>query len=213
MASILHSDDSMPHLKAAQGLTKLVSLQNSVSALPDLGGADGLLGDEFGAVTPALPLTRFGSVNDVERIANDLELAIGSGSIRTHEEMYGVFYELALNAVQHSESAVGCYAMVEQGVDADGRTLHLLGVADCGIGIRAALIRNPDFAYLNDDADAVRVQSNRAVAGRIVQCLGHRSGRRPGNQHGFAGLCGQVNCSHTFTSSIIPTESLLLRCR
>lgn len=165
MSNALYSDALLPHLKAAQRLTQLVALRNSSDALPDLSGEVGLLGNEFGAVTPVLPLTRFGSVNDVERLANDLELAASSGSIRTHVEMCGVFYELALNAVQHSESAIGCYAIVEQGVDADGRILHLLGVADCGIGIRATLIRNPDFAYIDNDADAIVMASELHVTG------------------------------------------------
>lgn len=165
MSSTLYSDDLLPHLKAAQRLTKLVALRNSSDALPGLSDESGLLGDEFGAVTQALPLTRFASVNDVERLANDLELSASSGSIRTHVEMCGVFYELALNAVQHSESAVGCYAIVEQGVDADGLILHLLGVADFGIGIRATLIRNPDFAYIDNDADAIVMAAELHVTG------------------------------------------------
>ena len=166
MDRIFDSAHRLPHLKAAQGLTELVALRGAGGdALPSLDGSAGLLGDEFGAVTPVLPLTRFGSVTDVERIANDLELAAVSGAVRTHEEMYGVFYELALNAVQHSESAVGCYAIVEQGVDADGRPTHLLGVADYGIGIRAALIGNPAFAAVANDADAIALATELHVTG------------------------------------------------
>lgn len=165
MTSIFDSENLLPYLKAAQSFTKLVALRSSSDALPDLSGEGGLLGDEFGAVTPALPLTRFGSVEDVERLANDLELVAFSGPIRTHEEMYGVFYELALNAVQHSESAVGCDAIVAQGVDAAGHVLHLLGVADCGIGIRATLIRNPDFAHVASDADAIALATELHVTG------------------------------------------------
>lgn len=165
MTGIFDSENLLPYLKAAQSFTKLIALRSSSDALPDLNGEGGLLGDEFGAVTQALPLTRLGSVDAVERLANDLELAAFSGSMRTHEEMYGVFYELALNAVQHSESAVGCYAIVEQGVDAEGRALHLLGVADCGIGIRATLIRNPDFAHVANDADAIALATELHVTG------------------------------------------------
>ena len=133
--------------------------------MPNLGGNAGLLVDEFGAVTPVLPLTRFGNVTDVERIANDLELVAVSCPMRTHDEMFGVFYELALNAVQHSESAAGCYAIVEQSVDSDGRIIHLLGVADCGIGIRATLIRNPNFADVANDADAIALATELHVTG------------------------------------------------
>ena len=166
MFSDFSSDHPLPHLKAAHTLARLVDqLHADSDALPNLGGNTGLLGDEFGVVAPVLPLTRFGSVNDVERIADDLELAVVSGSMRTHEEMFGVFYELALNAVQHSESAAGCYAIVQQSVDYDGRIIHLLGVADCGIGIRATLTRNPDFADVANDADAIALATELHATG------------------------------------------------
>ena len=42
------------------------------------------------------PVTRFESVDDVERIANNLELASGPGLTGTLVDMEGVFYELAL---------------------------------------------------------------------------------------------------------------------
>ena len=98
-----------------------------------------------------LPVTRFDTVVDVERIADTIELAsIGSGG-RTHGEMFGIFYELGLNAVEHARSHVGCYVVLESRTLAGGGIVHTLGVADCGIGIPAALRMNTDLRDSEDD--------------------------------------------------------------
>ena len=89
------------HGETVQRLSRLVEQQAVAS------GA-GFAGD-FDAGIP--PITRFQSVDDVERIANNLELASGSGMTAALVEMAGVFYELALNAVEHSQWAAGYYVI------------------------------------------------------------------------------------------------------
>lgn len=153
------------HLDMARRLMRLVALRSSGDDLSELSGDPGLPGGEFGTVVQVLPLTRFGSVADVERIADDLELAVGHRPAGTHEEMYGVFYELALNAVQHSQSAMGRYVILERGADTRDGVAHVLGVADLGIGIPASLRRNPHFSHVQNDADAIALATELHITG------------------------------------------------
>ena len=116
-------------------------------------------------IAQVLPLTKFRSIDDVERIANDLELAPGVGPANVRSEMSGVFYELALNAVQHSKSAVGEYAVLQHMIGADGEVIYVVGVADCGIGIPASLRRNSAFADVQWDGDAIALATELHITG------------------------------------------------
>ena len=153
------------HLDMERRLMRLVALRASGDDLSELSGEPGLPGGEFGTVVQVLPLTRFGSVADVERIADDLELAVGQRPAGTHEEMCGVFYELALNAVEHSRSAMGRYVVLERGTDTRSGVAHVLGVADLGIGIPASLRRNPHFSHVQNDADAIALATELHITG------------------------------------------------
>ena len=113
--------------------------------------------------TGSPPITLFESVDDVERIANSLELSSGAGLSAALVEMVGVFYELALNAVEHSQWAVGYY-VIRAGSTFRGLE-HTVGIADCGIGIPASLRRNPDFADVLNDADAIALATELHVTG------------------------------------------------
>ena len=110
------------------------------------------------------PITRFESVDDVERIANNLELTPGAGLKAALVEMVGVFYELALNAVEHSQWAAGYY-VIRAGSSADGGVEHTVGIADCGIGIPASLRRNPALDNVLNDADAIALATELHVTG------------------------------------------------
>lgn len=110
------------------------------------------------------PITRFESVDDVERIANNLELASGAGLTAALVEMVGVFYELALNAAEHSQWAAGYY-VIRAGSSTDGGLEHTVGIADCGIGIPASLRRNPAFSNVLNDADAIALATELHVTG------------------------------------------------
>ena len=117
---------------------------------------------DFDAGIP--PIARFQTVDDLEQIANNLELASGSGLTGTLVEMVGVFYELALNAVEHSQWAAGYY-VIRAGSSVVGGAEHTVGIADCGIGIPASLRRNPIFADVLDDADAIALATELHVTG------------------------------------------------
>lgn len=112
-----------------------------------------------------LPVTRFGTIEDVERIANIVEGSTGVGPVNLQGEIAGIFYELALNAVQHSESAVGEYAVLECAVTPQGEIIYAAGVADGGIGIPASLRLNPEYAFIDNDADAIDLATQLHVTG------------------------------------------------
>lgn len=116
-------------------------------------------------VEKVLPLTRFSSLDDVEHIANEVERSTGIGPVNIRNEISGVFYELALNAVQHSESAIGEYAVLQCAMAAQGEVIYAVGVADRGIGIPASLRRNPEYAYVESDTDAIALATELHVTG------------------------------------------------
>ena len=142
------------HRETLRRLSRLVAQQAKDSAV-------GLAGD---IDTEIPPITRFESVDDVERIANNLELASGAGLTATLVEMVGVFYELALNAVEHSQWAAGYY-VTRSGSRTVGGVEHTVGIADCGIGIPASLRQNPAFANVLNDADAIALATELHVTG------------------------------------------------
>ena len=157
--------DTMVHQWVAHLLSKFVMRRATDAAIRALNDSTLSLGNSFGNVTLVVPVTRFASVDDVERIANDLELAAAGGPVSAHPEMYGIFYELGLNAVQHSQSVVGCYVVSQLGSTATGEVAHTIGVADCGIGIPASLRRNPDFAHIIADVDAIELATELHITG------------------------------------------------
>lgn len=94
-----------------------------------------------------LPLTRFDTQADVEQISNDILEALegsGLGAANLYPFVSATFDELALNAVQHSESPVGAYGIVQFYESEAGRRF-VCGVADGGIGIRRSLEKNPIY--------------------------------------------------------------------
>lgn len=95
-----------------------------------------------------LPLTRFDSESEVEQIANDVLEAMelsGLGSPNLYPFVSDTFAELALNAVQHAESPIGAYGVV-QFYESEAGQRFVCGVADGGIGIRRSLEKNPEYS-------------------------------------------------------------------
>jgi hypothetical protein len=92
-----------------------------------------------------LPLTRFSREGEVEDLANqalDSLTNTGLGSANIHPLVSEVFAELALNAVQHSESVIGAFGFI-QFYESDRGRRFVCAVADGGIGIRRSLEQNP----------------------------------------------------------------------
>ena len=108
--------------------------------------------DDRGVVTgPArqliLPLSKFETETQVTQLTNDAFdslLASGFGSPNLYPLASEVFAELAMNAVQHSESPIGAYGFVQFYESGIG-SRFVCGVADGGIGIRKSLEKNPDL--------------------------------------------------------------------
>lgn len=94
-----------------------------------------------------LSLTRFSQEGEVEELADHALGALnraGLGAANLHPLVSEVFAELALNAVQHAESPIGAFGLIQFYEFQQGRRF-VCAVADGGIGIRASLERNPDL--------------------------------------------------------------------
>ena len=92
-----------------------------------------------------LPLTQFHTEQEVEDLANAaLESMSESGlaAANLYTVVSEVFAELAMNAVQHSESRIGAFGLIQFYGFEKGRRFICV-VADGGIGIRSSLERNP----------------------------------------------------------------------
>ncbi len=92
-----------------------------------------------------LPVTGFREEHEVEELANRALDALGEaglGAANLHPVVSEVFAELALNAVQHSESEIGAFGLIQFYEFHYGRRFICV-VADGGIGIRGSLERNP----------------------------------------------------------------------
>lgn len=95
-----------------------------------------------------LPLTRFNMESEVEDLANRALQALSAGSLgaaNLHPVVTEVFAELAMNAVQHSESEIGACGFIQFYEFQQGRRF-VCAVADGGIGIRRSLERNPELS-------------------------------------------------------------------
>lgn len=94
-----------------------------------------------------LPLVRFHSEDDVTALANRAFESLkrsGLGGANLYPVVSETFAELALNAVQHAESSIGAYGLIQFYSFAQGRRFVCV-VADGGIGIRRSLERNSDL--------------------------------------------------------------------
>ena len=122
----------------------------SIGLFSVLQGA-GIEVDDLGVRVPRgqqqhiLPVTRFEREEEVEELANqalDGLSRAGLGSANLYPLVSEVFAELAMNAVQHSESPVGSLGLIQFYEFQQGQRFVCV-VADGGIGIRRSLERNP----------------------------------------------------------------------
>ena len=94
-----------------------------------------------------LPITQLASISNVEELENAvIENLEGRNlsSVNVHTDVAVAFAELGNNAVEHSESSVGTYGLV-QFYEWDPPRF-ICAVADGGIGIRASLQKNHVYA-------------------------------------------------------------------
>jgi hypothetical protein len=92
-----------------------------------------------------LKIRSLGSESEVDVVANEVldrlqDSKIGSANL--YPVVSEVFAELALNAVQHSDSSIAAFGLIQFYESESGRRF-ICAVADGGIGIRATLERNP----------------------------------------------------------------------
>lgn len=138
-----------------------------------------------------LPLTRFDNESQADDLTNKAhELLSESGlvSANLYPQVSETFGELAMNAVQHSESPIGAYGLIQFFESEKGRRF-VCCVADGGIGIRRSLEKNPAHRdRIPYDWVAVELATRERVSGT----LDHRRGiglfgvaeemRKPGRQ-------------------------------
>ena len=142
----------------------------------DLLSANGVQVDVRGipAIPPAirsqliLPLTRFNNESVVEAVTNKAHEMLSNsrlGAANLYPLVSEVFAELAMYAVQHAESPIGAFGIV-QFYEFDQGRRFVCGVADGGIGIKRSLERNPmlkgRFFY---DWDAIELAIRERISG------------------------------------------------
>ena len=115
-----------------------------------------------------LPVTRFKDGSEVEALVNgtlDRLDDAGLGSANMRPFVADVFAELAMNAVQHSESQIDAYGMI-QFYEHEQGSRFVCTVADGGIGIRRSLERNPELRRrVPYDWAAIELASRERISG------------------------------------------------
>jgi hypothetical protein len=115
-----------------------------------------------------LPLARFSTEFQVEQIANDAQehlMASEFAAPNLNSLVSETFAELALNAVQHSESEFGSLGFI-QFYQTDRGSRFVCCVADGGVGIRRSLEKNPAIReQIFYDWDAIELALKERVSG------------------------------------------------
>jgi hypothetical protein len=123
---------------------------------------------DLGAQKLILPLTRFDTESDVDRITNLAhdrlqETAVGAANL--YPIVSEVFAELAMNAAQHSGSEIGAFGLIQFYEFSDGQKF-VCAVADGGIGIRRSLERNPELTdRVSYDWNAIELALDEGITG------------------------------------------------
>ena len=140
-----------------------------------------------------LPVTGFNSANEVEQFADQALERLstsGLGAINLRPLVSETFAELGLNAVQHAESPVGGFGLI-QFFDSTRGSRFVCTVADGGVGIRRSLERNPDLrSRVFYDWDAIELSVRERVSGT-------------GNAHRGIGLYGVAEDMRAGNRSLI----------
>ena len=106
-------------------------------------------------VRPMVSCTHFVKEYDIDQLANQMEAEFQTelvGYPSLLQTCHGIFSELATNVVYHAESDGG-YVLAQQYNYSSGPVVEI-AVADCGIGIRASLQKNPGHSMISSDLQA-----------------------------------------------------------
>ena len=107
-------------------------------------------------VRPMVPCTHFTNESDIDNLAERMEaqfLTELAGYASLLQTCHEIFSELAANVVYHAESDGG-YVLAQQYNYSSGPVVEI-AVADCGIGIRASLQKNPSHSMISSDLQAI----------------------------------------------------------
>jgi len=115
-----------------------------------------------------LPITRFETTAQAAEVTNtafDRLQHAGVGAANLTAVVTELFSELALNAVQHSESEIGAFGCV-QFFDFEAGPRFVCTVADGGIGVLASISRNPSLRHrVSYDWDALELAIRERISG------------------------------------------------
>ncbi len=116
----------------------------------------------------ALAIQRLDTQSDVERVADEALESLSDqnlGAANRRTLVAETFTELAGNAVEHGESPVGSYGMIQH-YDWQEGPRFLCVVADGGIGIRESLMRNAALRdRIGHDWDAIDLAMQERMTG------------------------------------------------
>ena len=113
---------------------------------------------------PMIPCNRFRTESDIDALADQMEVRFQTeftGLASLLQPCHVIFSELVLNAVYHAESDGG-YVLAQQYNYSAGPVVDI-AVADCGIGVRNSLSKNPDLALIDSDSDAIKLALQEGV--------------------------------------------------
>ena len=99
--------------------------------------------------------------------------ALAAGFTGTAALLVAAMGELIGNVIDHSEALDSGVALF---VTQSGQFEFV--IADCGVGARASLIRNPEYASLSDEGSALQAMIEPGVS-RFARETGHGNGFRP----------------------------------
>lgn len=115
-----------------------------------------------------LPITHFETTAGASQLTNDAFDRLQSadvGAVNLTSVVTELFSELAMNAVQHSESSVGAFGCVQL-VDYTSGPRLTCTVADGGIGVYKSLLRNESLrSRVNYDWDALELAVRERISG------------------------------------------------
>lgn len=111
---------------------------------------------EIQPVRPMVSCTRFATESDIDSLAAQMETRFQTelvGYASLLQPCHEIFSELASNVVYHADSNGG-YVLAQQYDYSPGPVVEI-AVADCGIGIRASLQKNPSHSMISSDVQAI----------------------------------------------------------
>lgn len=127
--------------------------------------------DGIEPVTPGLmvlPLRRLDMLDDAWRLGNEIGASLSHddlGAANLRPLVVETFGELIQNAVEHSESPIGSYGMIQY-YDWQAGPRFVCVAADGGIGIRRSLMKNPALQpQVSNDWDAIELAMREGNSG------------------------------------------------